>query len=39
MDVYVGLWSYDSYHGYGKIIGEDGWVKEQGVWRDGKIRA
>lgn len=26
MQVYIGVWAYDCYHGYGKLIDAEGWV-------------
>lgn len=38
MEVYIGMWAYDHYHGYGKMITSGGQVKEMGVFRDGKLK-
>lgn len=33
----MGVWAYDSYHGYGKLIDKEGWTIEQGVFRNSEI--
>lgn len=36
--VYVGIWAYDKYHGYGKLINNDGSIIERGTYRNAHLR-